>query len=87
MSTWTNWEELMLACTDTITPDTNPRHHIVGRRFRAWDGRTYICAWYNHRAGYQMHSDDNGPPRSTNVSERAIGRTFHLVEARAESCP
>jgi hypothetical protein len=73
------WEAQMLTDPNTITPLTNPNHHTVGHRFTAWDGRTYLCTWYNERVGYQMVSDGSGPPQVTNVSERAIGRTYHIV--------
>jgi hypothetical protein len=73
------WAARMLADPETKTPQTDPDHHTVGHRFRAWDGRIYLCVWYNRRAGYQMESDDDGPRRVANVSERAIGATYHEV--------
>jgi len=48
---------------------------LVGRRFRAWDGNVYECTKYDPDAGFYMKSD----VRETCVSERAIGRTFHLI--------
>lgn len=53
---------------------------VVGRYYRAWDGRTYLCFAYDPRQGFWMRAVDAGAPRETNVSERAIGRTYHPVE-------
>lgn len=48
---------------------------IVGRQFRGWDGRTYECTAYDPNSGFWMASED----RLANISERAIGRTYHQV--------
>lgn len=77
------WRQRWQGYPDTITPENNPDHHTVGRKFRAWDGREYECTWYNASVGYQMESTDDAekgcPHRSTNVSERAVGNTFRLI--------
>lgn len=73
-----------------VTPESHPGHHTVGRRFRGWDGHIYCCDSYDSRIGYWMtredapeanHQDQSGPWRR-NVSERAIGRTYHEVQCR-----
>jgi hypothetical protein len=62
---------------------------IVGHKFKAWDGHTYICDSYDPAIGYWMTRDDapvdhradtEGKWRR-NVSERAIGRTYHHVHS------
>ena len=60
-----------------ITPENNKTDLCVGRYFKAWDGKTYYCDSYNPRIGYWMTEVDNKENRK-NVSERAIGRTFHF---------
>lgn len=58
---------------------------VVGHKYRAYDGqahceRIWLCWGYDPRAGFWMRTIDNlGAPRETNVSERAIDRTFHRV--------
>ena len=50
---------------------------VVGHRYRGADG-TYTCTAYAPRSGFWMRPDaEHDKPR--NVSERAIGRTFHEV--------
>lgn len=60
------------------TPKTHPNHEVVGKRFKAYNGRVYYCDSYDPRRGYWMTPEDNHADR-TNVSERAIGRTFHQI--------
>lgn len=63
-----------------------PTNTIVGMRFRAHDGYIYICDSYDPRIGYWMTREDCPPEHKAdtqgqwrrNVSERAIGRTFHI---------
>ena len=57
---------------------TDPYHHTIGKRFRAWDGEIYICDSWEENAGYWMTQEKN-PDVRRNVSERAIGRTFHIA--------
>lgn len=59
------------------TPETHPDHETVGRTFTAWNGERYWCDSYDSRIGFWMTNIDNEGDRR-NVSERAIGRTFHL---------
>ena len=54
--------------------------YTIGYRFRAWDKRTYLCTGYDPRHGFWMRSVDEGKPILKNVSERAVGRTFHRVD-------
>lgn len=51
---------------------------IVGGRYRSHRG-VDVCTGYDPRNGFWMQSVLN-PQNMTNVSERAIGRTFHRVE-------
>lgn len=62
--------------TDIVTPETDPDHHTVGRRFRYYPD-TYLCDSYDPRCGYWMTNEATGERK--NVSERTIGRTFHII--------
>lgn len=71
-------------------PDSRVRTEIVGKRF--WGGgydfdnrpvtRIYEVFGYDPRNGFWVRTVDNdeGPARQTNISERAIGGTFHRVQ-------
>ena len=48
----------------------------VGKRFRSFD-RPYLCFGYDPRSGFWVRDEETGEER--NVSERAIGRTFHRI--------
>lgn len=48
---------------------------VVGKHYRAWDDKTYLCIGYDPRHGFWMQ--DINSPKKTNISERAIDRTFH----------
>ncbi len=64
------------------TPETHPDDPVVGHLWRGTYGHDYFCESYDPSCGYWMNSvnECNGePPRRTNVSERAIHRTFHMV--------
>lgn len=61
-----------------ITPKTHPDHETVGHNFKGWDGKVYFCDSYDPRIGFWMTEVGNTENRK-NVSERAIGRTYHLV--------
>jgi len=69
------------------TPQTHPDHHTVGHRFKSWDGHEYYCDSYDPRQGYWMTRADAPEENKTdehtqwrrNVSERAIGRTYHII--------
>lgn len=66
------------------TPETHPDHHTVGHDFMAhgypennWQSVRWFCVCHD-QAGYWMFATD-GSGMWTNVSERAIGRTFHEI--------
>ena len=61
---------------DIRTPHTDPSHHTVGRRFTK-SGESYYCDSYDPLQGYWMTNEKTGERR--NVSERAIGSTFHQI--------
>ena len=63
------------------TPKTHPNHDTVGHNFRGWDLKIYFCDSYDPRIGYWM-TETGEPGNRRNVSERAIGRTFHLVRSK-----
>ena len=75
------------------TPETHPDHHTVGQTFNAWDGHKYFCDSYDSECGYWMtrvdapeeNKQDQFGQWRKNVSERAIGRTYHMVDEFAES--
>ena len=62
------------------TVHTDPDHHTIGKRFKAWDGHVYLCDSHEDNHGYWMTRVDD-PTVRKNVSERAIGRTFHKEPA------
>lgn len=61
---------------------------IVGSKFKAWDGHVYVCDSYEPGLGFWMtredapeeHRADREGEWRRNVSERAIGATFHAIE-------
>ncbi len=55
---------------------------IVGQRYRAHGVELCLCTAYEPRSGFWMHPEDGAKPR--NVSEYAIGRTFHAVNEADE---
>lgn len=65
--------------SDIKTPETHPDHPVVGKTFRAWDGKNYYCDSYDPSCGFWMTAKDD-PKIRRNVSERAIGRTFHEID-------
>jgi len=68
-----------------VTPATHPDHHTVGKEFMGHDYRRHgwpAVRWFcesHDRCGYWMYATD-GSGHWTNVSERAIGRSFHEIE-------
>src|SRR5262245_7941462 len=68
--------------TEIKTPETHPDHHTVGHFFKSWP-HTYYCDSYDPRIGYWMTNVDD-PADRRNVSERAIGRTFHEIYSDQE---
>ena len=69
------------------TPKTHPDHETIGRTFKAWDGHKYVCDSWDEHLGFWMtrvdapaeHRADQHSEFRRNVSEAAIGRTFHLI--------
>lgn len=69
------------------TPQTDPDHYTIGQHFSAYDGHIYYCDSYDPRIGFWMiradappgHLEDQYGEWRRNVSERAIGRTFHRI--------
>jgi hypothetical protein len=58
------------------TPTTHPAHETVGSYFQGYSGAVYFCDSYDPRSGFWMTNILDDADRR-NVSERAIGRTFH----------
>lgn len=58
------------------TPQTDPGHETIGKCFNAWDGKAYYCDSWEENLGFWM-TQVGDPTIRRNVSERAIGRTFH----------
>ena len=60
---------------------------IVGQKFKAWDGYVYVCDSYDPAIGFWMtridapetNKVDTASEWRRNVSERAIGRTYHVL--------
>lgn len=53
--------------------------NAVGKRYRAYDGCIYVCESYDPSCGYWMVRKDGS--RRANISERAIGRTYHEIRS------
>lgn len=74
----------MNSTTKIITPETHPHHAVVGQHWKA-RGIIYFCDSYDRAIGFWMAPIDGQAvedswgltTKRTNVSERAIGRTFH----------
>lgn len=67
-----------------VTPESHPDHHVVGLEFgghnfdtQGWPGVRWFCVSHDAQ-GYWMFATD-GSGHFTNVSERAIGRSFHEI--------
>lgn len=56
--------------------------HYVGAYLKGHDGRLYLCVAYDPSIDYFVCTVDDGPPRFTDISTRAIGRTYHLDAQR-----
>lgn len=75
------------------TPESHPAHRTIGRTFHALDGHQYFCDSWESGRGYWMTrvdgqpdaSDDKASKFRRNVSERAIGRNFHLVSGQSSA--
>jgi hypothetical protein len=71
--------------TTLLTPENRPDHAIIGQIFKG-HGFFYYCDSYDPAQGFwmtplydQYDAVLKRPVPRTNVSERAIGRTFHDV--------
>jgi hypothetical protein len=51
----------------------------IGKRYRGFDGFTYLCESYDPSCGYWVSREDGS--RRANISERAIGRTYHEIRS------
>ena len=60
------------------TAQTDPEDPVIGHRFRGPEGETFICDSWEENRGYWMTSERDSAIRR-NVSERAIGATFHFL--------
>jgi len=78
-----NWRKEMI-----ITGLTHPDHHTVNRMFAGGlGGHIYVCDSYDPNCGYWMTPiwasiqghHDNWPASRKNVSEQAIGRSYHEI--------
>lgn len=70
------------------TPQTHPDHPTVGHHFGGYSlaqngTAIYFCDSYDPRLGYWLTNVTN-PADRKNVSEAAIGRTFHEAEDRGD---
>lgn len=67
------------------TRETHPDHETIGQVFKAWNGYVFECDSWEENLGFWMTRIDAPEDRRAdthsefrrNVSERAIGRTFH----------
>jgi len=50
----------------------------VGKRYVGWNGHVYYCESHDPQLGFWMLNVDD-PSDRRNVSERAIGNTYHPV--------
>lgn len=67
--------------TELITPETHPHHDIVGHYFGGYSlkhdrATVFFCESYDPRSGFNLR-DLADATDLRNVSERAVGRTFH----------
>ncbi len=68
------------------TAQSHPDHATVGQFFNGHDGFIYYCDSYDPSYGFWMTpvvstkaDEPKGMPERRNVSEAAIGRTFHYI--------
>lgn len=70
--------------TQIKTPESHPDHPVVGHRLRGPDLKqngkniTWYCDSYDPRLGFWLQSTEQDD-RRINISERAVGGTFHLI--------
>ena len=61
------------------TIQTDPNHKTIGRFFKGGlGGHEWYCSSYDPAIGFWMEDVDE-PGKRTNVSEAAIGRTWHRI--------
>jgi len=69
-----------------LTPADRPNHETIGRIFNSWNGYRWFCDAWEENHGFWMTRLDAPQDRRAdlgdtdfrkNVSERAIGATFH----------
>lgn len=64
------------------TPLTHPDDPVIGHRFRGPFGKKFFCDSWEENCGYWM-TNESDPAERRNVSERAIGATFHYLSDAA----
>jgi hypothetical protein len=52
---------------------------VVGKWYRGFDERVYLCFGYDPRSGFWMRTTEGEEPRERNVSEAAIDCTYHQL--------
>lgn len=80
-----NGEAVEYTGRDAYDPSNWVLNEVVGKRFTAAGFgieplRVYECFGYDPRNGFWVRTvDDEGEPRQANISERAIGATYHRL--------
>jgi hypothetical protein len=65
------------------TPETDPNHDVIGHEFMGGiEEKRWFCESHDG-SGYWMYATD-GSGLWSNVSERAIGRSFHLIHVEPD---
>lgn len=90
-ATMTSEEAQVLACAELglgapsdYKVEEVAHNHAVGHRFTGprctepYGSATYRCTSYDSRQGFWMENEED-PADRRNVSERAVGRTFHRI--------
>ena len=72
-----------------VTPESHPMHHTVGNWFRGYNTKmerpdVFYCKSHD-ASGYNMVAEDDS--HETNVSERAIQRTFWIIGDPGDRVP
>jgi hypothetical protein len=65
-------------CTKYFREELTWPNAVIGKKYKSWDGKIYLCDSYEWNMGFWM-TDVSDPTNRRNVSERAIGRTFHAI--------
>ena len=82
--------ELERGTPDDYKVEEVTSNHAVGHRFKGprctepYGVATYRCTSYDSRQGFWMENEED-PSDRRNVSERAVGRTFHRIYEDAPS--